>query len=86
MTTVNVFEAKMSFSKLVAAAEAGETVVIARNGKPVAQLGPLTATDHPPLRLGDLAGQMNVPDNFDEWTDDDESMWFGEADPASAPS
>lgn len=41
MTTVNVHEAKSSLSRLVAAAEAGETIVIARNGKPVAQLGPV---------------------------------------------
>ncbi|MCB0929407.1 MAG: type II toxin-antitoxin system prevent-host-death family antitoxin [Mycolicibacterium insubricum] len=77
MTTVNIFEAKSSFSRLIAAAEAGETVVIARNGKPVAQLGPISKTTHPPFRLGDMAGRMDVPDDFDEWTDEDEAMWYG---------
>ena len=77
MTTVNIFEAKSSLSRLIAAAEAGETVVIARNGKPVAQLGPICETTHPPFRFGDLAGRMSVPDDFDEWTDEDEALWHG---------
>ena len=38
MTTVNVHEAKSQLSRLLAQVEAGEEVVIARNGKPVAQL------------------------------------------------
>lgn len=38
---VNMLEAKNQLSKLVRAAEAGEDVVIARNGMPVARLLPL---------------------------------------------
>ena len=38
MTTVNVHEAKSQLSRLLAQVEAGEEVIIARNGKPVAQL------------------------------------------------
>ncbi len=38
MTTVNVREAKTNLSKLLAQVEAGEEVVIARNGRPVARL------------------------------------------------
>jgi len=37
---VNMLEAKSQLSKLVQAAEAGEDVVIARNGVPVARLLP----------------------------------------------
>ncbi len=40
MTTVNVHEAKTHLSKLVARVEAGERIVIARAGKPVADLVP----------------------------------------------
>lgn len=40
MVTVNVHEAKTHLSWLLAEAEAGEDVVIARNGKPVAKLVP----------------------------------------------
>src|ERR1700740_3678648 len=38
MVTVNIHEAKTHFSKLVAKVEAGEEVVIARDGVPVARL------------------------------------------------
>ena len=38
MVTVNVHEAKTNLSRLLARVEAGEEVVIARNGKPVARL------------------------------------------------
>lgn len=36
--TVSVAEAKAHFSELIAAAQAGETVVITRRGEPVAEL------------------------------------------------
>ena len=38
MATFNVHEAKTHLSKLLAKVEAGEEVIIARNGKPVARL------------------------------------------------
>jgi prevent-host-death family protein len=38
MKTVNIHEAKTTLSALLAAVEEGEQVVIARNGKPIAQL------------------------------------------------
>lgn len=43
-TIVNIHDAKTRLSQLVARAERGERVTIARNGEPVAQLGPITAT------------------------------------------
>lgn len=72
---VNIYEAKSSFSKLVAAAESGETVIIARNGKPVAQLGPVS--NHRPPILGDLKGKIWIAPDFDEWTEQDEKDWYG---------
>lgn len=41
MTTMNIAEAKSKLSELVARAEAGEEVVIARNGKPSVRLQPV---------------------------------------------
>jgi prevent-host-death family protein len=38
MLTVNIHEAKTQFSKLIARVEAGEEIVIARDGAPVARL------------------------------------------------
>ena len=40
MTTVGAFEAKNSFSRLLARARRGETVTITHRGKPVARLVP----------------------------------------------
>jgi prevent-host-death family protein len=37
---VNIHAAKTRLSQLVARAEKGERIILARNGKPVAQLGP----------------------------------------------
>lgn len=65
MRTVNIHAAKTHLSRLVEEAAAGEEIIIAKSGKPVARLCPLAA---PPLRrqLGVLNGKIEVPDNFDE--------------------
>jgi prevent-host-death family protein len=59
---VNVHAAKTRLSQLVARAERGERIIIARNGKPVAQLGPAPKAkrtalppDDPLLNLCDFA-------------------------------
>lgn len=41
MQTVNLYDAKSRFSKLVDAAEEGEVIIIARNGRAAAKLVPL---------------------------------------------
>ena len=64
MRTVNIHEAKTQLSRLVEAAAAGEEIIIAKSGKPVARLGPL-ATPRPRRRLGVLAGKLVVPEDFD---------------------
>jgi prevent-host-death family protein len=75
---VNMHDAKTHFSRLVERAVAGETVVIARAGHPVAQL---TAVDAPvaPRRLGFLVGAATVPDDFNE-RDADEMIELFEGD------
>lgn len=76
METVNVYEAKSSFSRILARAEGGEVIVIARNGKPVAHLGPASPSPRHVV-FGDLAGQIRMFDEFDEWTEQDEQDWYG---------
>jgi prevent-host-death family protein len=75
--TVSIYEAKTQLSRLVARAEAGEEIIIARHGRPVARLSPLT-----PQRIarkpGVLAGQIWIADDFDEFTEQDEKDWYGE--------
>ena len=49
---INIAEAKARLSELVARAEAGEEVVIARSGKPVVSLTPRATPAAEPRRLG----------------------------------
>lgn len=64
MKPVNIHDAKTRFSQLVDAAARGEEIVIAKAGKPVAKLGPLSPAMGP-KRLGLLAGRFVVPEDFD---------------------
>lgn len=50
MTTMNIAEAKSKLSELVARAEAGEEVVIARNGRPAVRLVAAPSLDESPQR------------------------------------
>jgi prevent-host-death family protein len=43
LTTVNVHQAKTQLSRLLKRVESGEEVVLARDGKPVAKLVPVSA-------------------------------------------
>ena len=66
MKTVNIHAAKTHLSRLVDQAAAGEEIVIARAGRPMARLVPLAPdTVRGRRRLGCLAGQMTVPEDFD---------------------
>ncbi len=60
MRTVNVHDAKTHFSKLIDAAHAGETIVLAKDGRPWAQLVPLDPTPQQ-RRPGALAGRITLP-------------------------
>jgi len=62
--TVNIYEAKTNFSRLVEQAAAGEEIVIAKAGKPLARLSPLR-DGKGPRKPGCLAGRFYVSDDFD---------------------
>jgi prevent-host-death family protein len=64
MLIVNIHEAKTQLSNLIDRAIKGESFVIAKAGKPLVKV---TAFDAPaaPQRLGFLAGQIAVPNDFD---------------------
>ncbi len=64
-TIVNVHEAKTQLSRLLARAEAGEEVVIARGGKPVARLVSVESP-RPVRRFGAMRGRLTVDDSFFE--------------------
>lgn len=64
MKQVNVHEAKTQLSRLLEEVEAGERIVIARAGEPVAVLAPYTAATRR-RRLGLFAGEATIHDDFD---------------------
>ncbi len=70
MATVNVHAAKTQLSKLLDQAEAGDEVIIARAGKPVARLVAFDAPK-PARMLGLLAGKLRMRDDFDAKLPDD---------------
>ena len=74
---VNVHDAKTHLSRLLAQVEAGEEVIIARNGKPVAQLVRCKPVAR---RQSDvLKGKIVIPDSFfDPLPEEELSLWEGE--------
>lgn len=74
MATVNIHDAKTHLSHLLTRVESGETITIARAGKPVADLVPHTRAD---IAFGALAGRLDYDaDHFDD-TDSDLNVLFG---------
>lgn len=65
MQTVNIHEAKTQFSRIVEQAEAGEEIVIARAGKPVARLVPLETAAPESRKLGLGKKRFTFPADFD---------------------
>ena len=69
MATVNVHEAKTQLSRLLRRVSAGEEIIIARSGRPVARL---IAVDGEPKRVFGLdEGLFEVPEDFDDPLPDD---------------
>lgn len=70
MRTFNIHEAKTHLSRLVEAAAAGEEIIIAKAGRPMARLVPVQ-TGTAPRTLGLLAGQVRETEG---WWLPDESL------------
>lgn len=64
MRSINIHEAKTHLSRLVDEVSAGDEIVIAKAGKPLARLIPFRQRAKP-RKLGALAGRFSVPDDFD---------------------
>jgi len=76
MTTFNMHEAKTDLSRLVEQAAKGETVIIAKAGKPMAKLVAVEAPVRK-SRIGFLEGQFLIPDDFDRMFDKEIEELFG---------
>ncbi|MGH2944799.1 MAG: type II toxin-antitoxin system Phd/YefM family antitoxin [Solirubrobacteraceae bacterium] len=70
MAQVGMHEAKTKLSQLVKRVEAGEDIVIARNGKPVARLMAVAGTNSLAAVHGALRGRVQLAEDFDELPDD----------------
>ena len=79
MESVNMHEAKTRLSQLVARAAKGEAFIIAKAGKPVARV---MAYDSPEQsqqkRIGFMAGEFTVPEDFDRMGQDEIVEMFGD--------
>jgi prevent-host-death family protein len=76
LVTVNIHEAKTHLSKLIEQAVSGESIVIAKAGKPLVKI---VALDAPatPRRLGFMDGEISVPDDFDRMGEAEIAAMFG---------
>jgi prevent-host-death family protein len=78
MQTINIHEAKTHLSRLVELAAKGESFVIAKAGKPLVKVTALNAPEPEQMkRLGFMAGQLQVPDDFDRMGSDEIAQLFG---------
>jgi len=67
MNMVNIHKAKTHLSRLVDKAAKGEPFIIAKAGKPMVRVVPLnTPTGKAMKRLGFLAGEFSIPEDFDQ--------------------
>ena len=72
---MNIAEAKAKLSELVAAAERGEEVILARGGHPVVRIVPAFPTK-PKFRFGVAAGEVDsVPDFIEPMAEDELARW-----------
>jgi len=66
---VNIHEAKTHLSRLVERAAAGEEIVIAKAGKPMARLIPLGQPDQPRVP-GAWKGKVWIAEDFDDYDEE----------------
>ena len=79
MKTVNIHEAKTHLSRLIDQAAKGEPFVIAKAGKPLVKVMALDAPAAGEMRrLGFLAGEIEVPDDFDHMGGAEIEALFGD--------
>jgi prevent-host-death family protein len=70
MTIINIHEAKTHLSRLVEEVAAGAEITIAKAGKPMARLAPISRRVRK-KNLGLLKGKIKVPDDFNAALDEE---------------
>ena len=85
METVNIHDAKTRLSKLVDRSAGGEPFIIAKAGRPVVRVTAIEAPEPAAARrLGFLAGEIEVPDDFDRMGEEGIARLFGSGDDSAA--
>ena len=78
MQAVNIHDAKTHLSRLVEDAAHGKAFIIAKAGKPMVKVIPLTEADRSATRrLGFMSGEIEIPDDFDRMDEGIASLYEG---------
>ena len=68
-SVLTLSDAKARFSEIVEKTINGDEFIVTRMGKPVVRISRFVASGDR-RRLGDLAGQIRISEDFDEWPPD----------------
>ncbi|MEF8794100.1 type II toxin-antitoxin system Phd/YefM family antitoxin [Thiohalorhabdus sp.] len=81
MEIINIHEAKTRLSQLLEEVQRGKPFIIAKAGKPIARVTSMEAPEPDRAkRVGFLAGQIEVPEDFDRMGEEAILAMFGEDD------
>jgi prevent-host-death family protein len=76
MPTFTIHAAKTNLSKLIARAEAGEEIVLARGNEPVAKIVAVSQKAKPKRKFGALKGKIKIgPEFFEPLPEDELKRW-----------
>ncbi|MDR0847542.1 MAG: type II toxin-antitoxin system Phd/YefM family antitoxin [Propionibacteriaceae bacterium] len=75
--TVSIYDTKTHLSQMLSKTESElMEYIITRHGKPVAKFIPFP-TDRTRRQPGAWEGLMEIPDGWDDFTEEDEAVWYG---------
>lgn len=79
MIKLNVHEAKTHLSRYLDRVEKGETIVLCKRDKPIAEIRPIRSVRTEPRPIGGCEGQFTIPPEFfDPWPDEFLAYFNGE--------
>ncbi len=76
MPVYTIHAAKTNLSKLIARAEAGEEIVLARGKEPIARIVPIATAKPPKRKFGALKGKVRIgPEFFEPLPEEELKRW-----------
>jgi prevent-host-death family protein len=85
MAQVEIDDAKTNLGELLERAQAGEDIIVARNGRPVARLVPIAGTNTLAALHGALRGRVHFAEDVEELPHDIEGAALVSRDDALLP-